>query len=152
MTSPTGSLNLFYYTLILLQMGSPGPGPRPGASLRFDSHLGLPETPPIVILAIRREAHLQQLARAEGLSHALQEALLCIQDGDGSLTGKGNRPPAWISLSRISGSLLLMCGKHMLHEGDQPSMPMPGDCLLGPEGSPVNLESSQRKHMEYWVI
>lgn len=88
--------------LILLQMGPPCSGLRPGFSLSFDSCLGLPETPPVVIFAIRREAHLQQLARAEGLPHTLQEALLCIQDGDGSLTDKGNSPPAGVSLPRIS--------------------------------------------------
>jgi hypothetical protein len=56
--------------------------------------LTLPEAPPEVILAVRREPHLQQLAGAEGLPHALQETLLCIQDGDGSLVEKetGHQP------------------------------------------------------------
>lgn len=91
MTSP-GSPDPGLYTFIWLQMGPTCPRLRPGLS--SDSCLALPETPPVVILAIRREPHLQQLARAEGLPHALQEALLCIQDGDGSLVEKetGHQP------------------------------------------------------------
>lgn len=115
--------------------------------------MALPETPPVVILAVRSEPHLQQLARAEGLPHALQEALLCIQDGDGSLVEKetghqhGSPAPESQSQEQPTTGLFLMPGRHMIHEGDQPSLPVLGQLPANSRKAALGVDGAHKGTM-----
>lgn len=113
--------------------------------------MALPETPPVVILAVRREPHLQQLARAEGLPHALQETLLCIQDGDGSLWRRKQATSMDHLLQNLSQSqehpttgLFLMPDRH---EDDQSSLPVLGRLPANSRKAALGVDGAHKRTM-----